>query len=215
MVDPITRDIIRNSLEYIAEEMGIVLRSSAYSPNIKERMDHSCAIFDPECRMLAHAEHIPVHLGAMPFAVREAVRFFDELSEGDMILVNDPFLSGTHLPDLTLIAPVFEGEKLVGYVANRAHHSDIGGKTPGSMPGDSIEIFEEGLIIPPVKIVKRGNIDREILRIVMTNVRTPQVRKGDILAQIAANLRGIERLRVLVNKYGIKTYMEAAEEILN
>lgn len=215
MVDIITREIINNALEYIAEEMGIVLRNSAYSPNIKERMDHSCAIFGAEGELLAHAEHIPVHLGAMPLAVKSAIRYIEDINDGDMILLNDPYLGGTHLPDLTLIAPIYYGEKIVGFVANRAHHSDLGGKVPGSMPGDSVEIFEEGLIIPPIKIVKKGKVDKEILRIILSNVRTPQIRKADLYAQIAANRRGIGRVLSLIKKFGISTYKEAIQEILS
>lgn len=214
MVDMTTVEIIRNALEYIAEEMGIVLRNSAFSSNIKERMDHSCAIFSPRGELLAHAEHIPVHLGAMPFAVREALKIVDNLGKNDMIMVNDPYLCGTHLPDITIIAPVYKDDELVGYVANRAHHSDVGGKNPGSMPGDSVEIYEEGLIIPPVRIVKDGEIDKEILRLIMANVRTPRIRMGDIIAQLSANNRGIQRLKELVEKYGINVYLEAMEKIL-
>ncbi len=215
MVDVITMEIIRNALEYIAEEMGIVLRNSAFSPNIKERMDHSCAIFGVKGELLAHAEHIPVHLGAMPLAVREAIKVIDEFEEGDMIVMNDPYSCGTHLPDITIIAPVYHREELVGFVANRAHHSDVGGRVPGSMPGDSVEIFEEGLIIPPVRIVKRGKIDKEILRLILANVRTPRIRMGDIIAQISANRRGVERLLRIIDKYGRETYLEAVDHILS
>jgi len=129
MVDLVTVEIIRNALEYISEEMGIILRNAAYSANIKERMDHSCAIFDDQGRMLAQAEHIPVHLGAMPVAVKTAIKEFEEdLYEGDMIILNDPYRGGTHLPDLTIISPVFYKRRLVAFSASRAHHSDIGGK---------------------------------------------------------------------------------------
>ena len=187
MVDPITREVIRGSLEYIAEEMGIVLRNSAYSSNIKERMDHSCAIFDKHGRMIAQAEHIPVHLGAMPLAVKSVLDEVKDLNEGDMVILNDPYSGGTHLPDITIIAPVYFKGELICFIANRAHHSDVGGKVPGSMPGDAEEIFEEGLIIPPVKIVSRNRIVPDILKLILKNTRTPKIRKGDILAQIAAN----------------------------
>ncbi|MHA1617399.1 MAG: hydantoinase B/oxoprolinase family protein [Candidatus Njordarchaeales archaeon] len=215
-IDKVTVEVIRHFLEYTAEEMGIVLRNSAYSPNIKERMDHSCAVFDNTGRMIAQAEHIPVHLGAMPLAVKSVLRNFqDKLFPGDMIIFNDPYEGGTHLPDVTLIAPIFYRDHLIGFVANRAHYSDIGGKTPGSMPGDSREIFEEGLIIPPVKLVKKGKIDKEVLRIILANTRTPQIRKGDIYAQIAANLRGAERVTKILGKYGLETFQMAVNEILN
>ena len=216
IVDKVTIEVIRHYLEYTAEEMGIVLRNSAYSPNIKERMDHSCAIFDAKGQMIAQAEHIPVHLGAMPLAVKSMLETFsDNLYPGDMIIFNDPYRGGTHLPDVTLIAPIFYENEIVGFVANRAHYSDIGGKTPGSMPGDAREIFEEGLIIPPVKLVSKGEIVKDVLRIILANTRTPRIRKGDIYAQIAANIRGIRRIHKLLEKYGVNEFHTAVEEILN
>jgi len=215
MVDPITVEVIRGALEYTAEEMGIILRNSAYSANIKERMDHSCALFDHLGRMIAQAEHIPVHLGAMPVAVKQILEEFTEFHQGDMILLNDPYRGGTHLPDLTLIAPVFYKDKLIGFVANRAHHSDVGGKIPGSMPGDAEEIYEEGLIIPPVKLVNRDIINRDVLNILLSNTRTPEIRKGDIMAQIAANKIGTKRILNIVEKYGLEVFKESIDEILN
>ena len=158
MVDKTTVEVIRGALVYAAEEMGIALKKSAYSPNIKERMDHSCALFDSNRRLIAQAEHIPVHLGSMALAVREGLAAYKGILEpGDMILLNDPYLSGTHLPDLTLIAPIYSEERLIGYAANKAHHTDVGGKAPGSIAGDSTELYQEGLIIPPVKFVKAGS----------------------------------------------------------
>jgi len=215
MVDPITREVIRGSLEYIAEEMGIVLRNSAYSSNIKERMDHSCAIFDKHGRMIAQAEHIPVHLGAMPLAVKSVLDEVKDLNEGDMVILNDPYSGGTHLPDITIIAPVYFKGELICFIANRAHHSDVGGKVPGSMPGDAEEIFEEGLIIPPVKIVSRNRIVPDILKLILKNTRTPKIRKGDILAQIAANRLGIRRVAEILSKHGIKEFEDIVSEILN
>ncbi|MDP2900348.1 MAG: hydantoinase B/oxoprolinase family protein, partial [Candidatus Bathyarchaeota archaeon] len=195
MVDKTTVEVIRGALVYAAEEMGIALKKSAYSPNIKERMDHSCALFDPQRRLIAQAEHIPVHLGSMAFAVREGLAAYKGvLGPGDMILLNDPYLSGTHLPDLTLIAPIYAGDRLLGYAANKAHHTDIGGKAPGSIAGDSTELYQEGLIIPPVKFVKAGAIDPELAWLIRSNVRTPEVQMGDLRAQIAANYTGIRRV---------------------
>jgi len=215
LVNVITVEVIRGALEYTTEEMGIILRNSAYSANIKERMDHSCAIFDSQGRMLAQAEHIPVHLGAMPIAVEQVMKDFEEMYPGDMFVLNDPFRGGTHLPDLTLIAPIFYNEKLVGFVVNRAHHSDIGGKTPGSMPGDAEEIFEEGLVIPPVKLMDKGIINKDVLEIILKNTRTPEIRKGDLMAQIAANNIGRKQVLKLIEKYGLTTFQECVEAILD
>ncbi len=208
-------EIIRGSLEYTAEEMGIALRNSAYSTNIKERMDHSCAIFDNKGRLITQAEHIPVHLGAMPLAVKSIIKDVEDFNEGDYIIFNDPYYGGTHLPDITLVTPFFYNGELLGFLANRAHHSDIGGKIPGSMPGDAIEIFEEGLIIPPIKLIKRGILNRDVLKLILSNSRTPKIRKGDIMAQIAANNIGLDRLKKLVSKFGTKRFMESIEAVLN
>ena len=216
MVDKTTVEVIRGALVYAAEEMGIALKKSAYSPNIKERMDHSCALFDPQRRLIAQAEHIPVHLGSMALAVREGLAAYKgKLEPGDMILLNDPYLSGTHLPDLTLIAPIYNSGRLIGYAANKAHHTDIGGKAPGSIAGDSTELYQEGLIIPPVKFVKAGTIDPELSWLLRSNVRTPDVQMGDLRAQIAANNTGIKRVLELVEQYSSETLHSAMEEIMD
>ncbi len=215
-VDPVTLEVIKGALIYTAEEMGIILRNSAYSPNIKERMDFSCTIFDGKKRLVAQAEHIPVHLGSMQLAVQNGLeKFKGELEEGDMLLLNDPYISGTHLPDLTLIHPIFYNGEIIAYAANKAHHSDVGGKSPGSMAGDATEIFQEGIIIPPVKLVKRRKIDRELTNLILSNVRTPHARLGDLRAQIAANLRGEKRVLELIKKYGVKTFEAAVEKIMD
>ncbi|MCX6655889.1 MAG: hydantoinase B/oxoprolinase family protein [Candidatus Bathyarchaeota archaeon] len=215
-VDRTTVEVIRGALVYAAEEMGIALKKSAYSPNIKERMDHSCALFDPKRRLIAQAEHIPVHLGSMAFAVREGLAAYKgTLGPGDMILLNDPYLSGTHLPDLTLIAPIYHVDCLIGYAANKAHHTDVGGKAPGSIAGDSTELYQEGLIIPPVKYVKSGAIDPELSWLIRSNVRTPDVQMGDLRAQIAANYTGIRRVLELTEKYGAYVLHTSMEEIMN
>jgi N-methylhydantoinase B len=214
--DVTTIEVIKGALIYAAEEMGIALRKSAYSPNIKERMDHSCALFDDRRRLIAQAEHIPVHLGSMALAVREGLgHYAGRLEPGDMILLNDPYLSGTHLPDLTLIAPIFSDGELVGYAANKAHHTDIGGKAPGSIAGDSSELYQEGLIIPPVKFVKAGEVDPELSWLIRSNVRTPEVQMGDLRAQIAANNTGIRRMLELVSDHGAGTVHEAMEAIMD
>ncbi|HZD11896.1 MAG TPA: hydantoinase B/oxoprolinase family protein, partial [Candidatus Binatus sp.] len=148
--DPITFEIVKNSLENIADEMGIVLRRSSFSPNIKERKDFSCALFDRDGRLVAQAEHIPVHLGAMPHSVRTILtRFRNDIGEGDVFILNDPFHGGTHLPDITVIQPIFHKAELTAFAANRAHHSDVGGSTPGSMSPLSTDIHQEGVRIPP------------------------------------------------------------------
>src|SRR5512139_3095116 len=161
--DPIRLEIYKHLFAAIAEEMGTVLRKASYSPNIKERRDFSCAVFDARGRMIAQAAHIPVHLGSMPLSVEAAVqRFADDLHPGDVIVLNDPFRGGTHLPDITMVTPVFmpPAEVVIGYVASRAHHADVGGMSPGSMPL-AREIYQEGLILPPVKLVHDGKMDED------------------------------------------------------
>jgi N-methylhydantoinase B len=211
-----TIEVIKGALIYAAEEMGIALRKSAYSPNIKERMDHSCALFNHRKQLIAQAEHIPVHLGSMAIAVRVGLEEYKgNLRQGDMILLNDPYISGTHLPDLTIIAPIFLDGKLIAYAANKAHHTDVGGMTPGSLSADSQELYQEGLIIPPVKLIKEGNIDAEIESIIRSNVRTPQVQMGDLRAQIAANNLGARRIRELVEFYGAKGLHSGMDSIMD
>jgi len=215
-LDASTVEVIKGALIYSAEEMGIALRKSAYSPNIKERMDHSCALFDHERRLVAQAEHIPVHLGSMALAVRNGLdRYTGSLEPGDMLLLNDPYISGTHLPDLTLIAPIFHGGELIGFAANKAHHTDVGGRAPGSIAGDSSELFQEGFIIPPVKFVREGVIDPDISALVRSNVRTPETQMGDLRAQIAANNTGIRRMMELAEEYGLETLRGAMEAIMD
>lgn len=213
MLNPILMQVFKNRFASIAEEMGVVLNRTAFSPNIKERRDFSCAVFDAEGLMIAQAAHIPVHLGSMPLSVQAAIEACP-MAEGDMIMLNNPFAGGTHLPDITLVAPVFSGpqgsrEKPAFYIANRAHHADVGGMTSGSMPL-STSIYQEGIIISPLKIVEKGEIDRKIMNFLLSNVRTPQEREGDFAAQIMANLTGAERCRELVDKYGLATVKEYA-----
>ncbi|MFN2215801.1 MAG: hydantoinase B/oxoprolinase family protein, partial [Anaerolineales bacterium] len=183
----------------------------------KERRDFSCALFDPQGLMIAQAAHIPVHLGSMPLSVLAAVERFsgeNKLKQGDVIILNDPFRGGTHLPDITLVSPVFSGnERLLGYAASRAHHADVGGMSPGSMPV-AREIFQEGLIIPPVRLVQAGKVNQDILDMIQANVRTPQERLGDLWAQIAANQRGEARLAAMNEKYGRETILEAMDQLL-
>ncbi|MGH2403804.1 MAG: hydantoinase B/oxoprolinase family protein, partial [bacterium] len=209
-------EVVRGGLTYAAEEMGLALRNAAYSPNIRERMDHSCTLFDKEGRLVAQAEHIPVHLGSMALALQRGLEAFGEdLREGDQLIFNDPYLSGTHLPDVTLIAPIFyEGEPL-GYAANKAHHSDVGGSAPGSLAASATSLYEEGLILPPLLLLRRDRFNETLLRLFSQNVRAPVVTRGDLRAQIAANRLGIQRLQALCARYGRRKLEEAAQEILN
>jgi N-methylhydantoinase B len=216
VIDITTFEVIKGALIYAAEEMGIALKKSAYSPNIKERMDHSCAIFNQRRELVAQAEHIPVHLGSMALAVRQSVEVYkDVLEPGDMLLLNDPYISGTHLPDMTLIAPIFHQGMLIGYAANKAHHTDVGGGAPGSLSSDSAELYQEGLIIPPVKYLREGVVDPEISSLIRSNVRTPEVQMGDLRAQIAANNTGIRRVHEIVNQYGVDVVHNTMDEIMN
>lgn len=203
VVDLIEFEIFKNIFVSVAEEMGVTLCRTGFSPNIKERLDYSCAIYDAAGRTIAQGDHLPVHLGAMPLSVRAAIER-GPLEPGDTIILNDPFRGGTHLPDITLVSPVFLPESSAPsfFVANRAHHSDVGGMSPGSMPL-AREIFQEGLILPPVKLIKRGQIDRDLLSLILANVRTPLEREGDLTAQIASNRVGELRLLGLVERYGL------------
>jgi N-methylhydantoinase B len=213
--DPITLEVMRNGLEATAQEMGAVLKLTSFSPNIKERMDASCAIFDVRAQLIAQAEHVPVHLGSMLRAVGPTVASIGFLEAGDVVVVNDPFIAGAHLPDITLLAPVYVGDLHIGYVATRAHHSDVGGMEPGSMPGKSQEVYQEGLIIPPVKLYRRGNLQDDIMRMILANVRTPLERRGDLNAQLAALRIGERRLLEMAERHGPQTLAAGFEAILD
>lgn len=201
--DPIELELFRHLLVSVAEEMGAALRKTSYSANIKERRDYSCAVYDAEGETVAMGDHMPVHLGAMPLSVRSAMEAF-ALEPGDVAILNDPFRGGTHLPDITAVSAVFlPGTRAPAfYVANRAHHADIGGMSPGSMPL-AREIYQEGLRIPPILLVRGGHMNRPLLDLILANVRTPEEREGDLLAQCMAIQRGRERLLELAGKYGM------------
>jgi N-methylhydantoinase B/oxoprolinase/acetone carboxylase alpha subunit len=201
-IHPIEFEVFKNIFLSIAEEMGVTLCRTGFSPNIKERLDYSCAVYDAQGETIAQGDHMPVHLGAMPLSVRAAIDAF-KMEPGDIIALNDPYRGGTHLPDITLVSPVFLGSQRwpMFYVANRAHHSDVGGMSPGSMPV-AREIYQEGLIIPPLRLVRRGKIVGDVLALMLANVRTPDEREGDLTAQIAANRIAEKRLREVVAKYG-------------
>jgi len=220
--DPIELEIFKNIYHSIAEEMGAALRHSAFSPNIKERRDYSCAVFDADAEVIAMGDHMPVHLGSMPMSVRAAVDQF-RLEPGDVAMLNDPFRGGTHLPDITLVAPVYveagrsrpqTNRRPDFYVASRAHHADVGGAYPGSM-GLCREIYQEGLRIPPVKIMRAGKMQSDVLALLLNNVRTPQEREGDLGAQIAACHTGEERLREICRRYGLERARKAARDLLD
>jgi N-methylhydantoinase B len=195
-------EVFRNLTSSVAEEMGVALQRAAFSPNIKERKDHSCAVFDPEGRLVAQAEHIPVHLGAMPATVRAVLDGF-ELAEGDVVILNDPYLGGTHLPDISMVSGVFSGGKPAALLASRAHHSDVGGLAPGSLPL-STDIYQEGLVIPPLLLYRSGIRDESFMRLLSANVRTPGERLGDIDAQVAAHRVGERRLAEIFSRYGTR-----------
>jgi N-methylhydantoinase B len=221
--DPIELEIFKNIYHSIAEEMGAALRRTAFSPNIKERRDYSCAVFDADGEVIAMGDHMPVHLGSMPMSVRAAIDQF-ALDPGDVAMLNDPFRGGTHLPDITLVAPVYvqsghsrsraTSRRPDFYIASRAHHADVGGAYPGSM-GLCREIYQEGLRIPPVKIMRAGQIQLDVLALLLNNVRTPQEREGDLGAQIAACHTGAERLREICDRYGLERARTAARELLD
>jgi N-methylhydantoinase B len=201
-IDAIDLAIFRSAVHSIAEEMGAALRRTALSPNIRERRDYSCALFDSEARVIAMGDHMPVHLGSMPMSVEAAVSAI-RFAPGDIAVLNDPYAGGTHLPDITMVRPVFlpDGARPAFYVSSRAHHADVGGMFAGSM-GPAREIFQEGLRIPPVRIVRGGTIDREILDLLLLNVRTPQEREGDLVAQIGSCRVGEHRILELAARHG-------------
>jgi N-methylhydantoinase B len=247
--NPILLEVFKNRFSSICEEMGVTLNRTAFSPNIKERRDFSCALFDADGSMIAQAAHIPVHLGSMPMSVKAAIDAV-EFEEGDMVMLNDPYKGGTHLPDITIVAPVFireelsptnhdANEEIMGtnndqkqknekagsphgkkvpkprfFVANRAHHADVGGMTSGSMPL-STSLFQEGVIIPPLKIMKKGQRDNDLMSLFLSNVRTPQEREGDFAAQIMSNLTGIRRIQELVKKYGLPKVKRYATSLMD
>ncbi len=224
MRDPVELEVFKNLYHSIAEEMGAALRRTSFSPNIKERRDYSCAVFDSAGQVIAMGDHMPVHLGSMPMSVAVAVEQC-RLEPGDVVMLNDPFRGGTHLPDITLVMPVYVRGTKGGergraphatpdfYVASRAHHADVGGTYPGSM-GPCREIYQEGLRIPPVKIIRGGKLVADVLALVLNNVRTPEEREGDLGAQIAACQTGAQRLREVCARYGIARAKKAAANLL-
>ena len=211
--DMLDLSVMANALAMIAEEMGTVLVRSALSPNIRERRDASAALFDARGRIVAQAAHIPVHLGAMPESVRAVIA--RNPRPGDVFLLNDPFRGGSHLPDLTLVEAIARDGNTVGFSAVRAHHADVGGMSPGSMPQGATELVQEGIVIPPVRLVNQGVLDEMILELVLANVRTPEERRGDLHAQIAACNAGAEGWRALLAREGDARVASATDAVLD
>ena len=216
MFDPTTLEIYRALYTSVAEEMGIALRRTAFSPNIKERRDYSCAVFDNSGRVIAQGDHMPVHLGSMPMAVSAALKTV-RLEPGDVVALNDPFAGGTHLPDVTLLMPVVQPRtrrpETMFYVANRAHHADIGGGTPGSM-GLATDIYGEGLRIPPIRLVRGGEFDTDVLRLILSNVRGSNERRADFHAQVGSLTTGANRLREIVARRSESEAIEYAAHLI-
>lgn len=215
--DPIELAVFQSAVHSIAEEMGAALRRTALSPNIKERRDYSCAIFDGQGRVIAMGDHMPVHLGSMPMSVQAAIAAI-QFVPGDIAILNDPYAGGTHLPDITMVLAVFlpgsTGGNPAFYVSNRAHHADVGGTFAGSM-GPATEIFQEGIRIPPVRIVRAGKLDREMLDLILLNVRTPAEREGDLESQIGACRVGEQRILQLAEKYGESDMCKLIDALLD
>ncbi|HEX4210724.1 MAG TPA: hydantoinase B/oxoprolinase family protein [Candidatus Binataceae bacterium] len=215
MRDPIELAVFKSTIHSVAEEMGAALRRTSFSPNIKERRDYSCAVFDSDANVIGMGDHMPVHLGSMPMSVRAAIDQV-KLSAGDVAILNDPYAGGTHLPDITMVLGVFADgtEAPAFYVSARAHHADVGGRYPGSM-GPCSEIYQEGLRIPPVKLVSGGAMNRDVLDLILYNVRTPVEREGDLTAQIGACRVGETRLQELLVKYGLAKMTQLGRELLD
>ena len=214
-IDAITLEVLRNAIAAISDEMNANLVRTSYSPNIKERRDCSSAVFDAFGRMVAQAESIPVHLGAMPYSVEAAIRSVSSFSPGDIVVLNDPYAGGAHLPDITFVAPVFIEDRLIAFVADRAHHADVGGKEPGSLAGDTVEIYQEGLRIPPIRLWEQGILKDDLLRLILANVRTPDERWGDLRAQQAACTTGIDRMSALCLRVGESMLTNAMSAVLD
>ncbi len=215
-VDPITREIISNALAAAAREMGLTMRQTAVSPIFNEGNDYSCAIFDARARLVSHGEFLPVHLGSLPFSVRYAL---DEvgsqrMAPGDTVVLNDPFRGGSHLPDVTMVTPIFFRGERVGFAANRAHHLDVGGTVPGSFYAAATENFQEGLRVPPVRLMRRGRLQEDVMSLVLANVRLPDMMRADLQSQISANVTAVRRVVELHERYGTETVGQAMDEIM-
>jgi N-methylhydantoinase B len=206
-MDAITIEVVAKGLAAAAREMGITLRQTSSSTIFNEGNDYSCAVFDATPRLVSHGEFLPIHLGSLPFSARHAIEEIgrENLEAGDSVVLNDPFRGGSHLPDVTLVTPIFSGQKLVGFGANRAHHLDVGGMVPGSFFAEARENYQEGLRIPPVKLIKAGRLDKEVMSMILANVRLPDQTRADLHSQVSANTTASKRMVELVETYGLDT----------
>jgi N-methylhydantoinase B len=215
MGDPATFEIVKNGLYKIAEEMRVVLAKTAYSPLLKSAGDYSCGLFDARGEMVAQGPDLPIHLGSMPDAVRAIIAAFaEDVHDGDVFLHNDPYFGGSHLPDVNVVRPAFYEGRLLGYACLRAHWPDVGSATPGSY-GAVTEIFGEGLRLPPLRLISRGVVNADLESVILANVRTPDERKGDLGAQLAATLRATERLKALARRYGAEELIGYMTQVMD
>lgn len=215
-LNAIELEIARNRLASISEEVGMALIRTSYSPNIKDRRDCSAGIYSPNGELISQAEHIPLHLGLMPTLIGNAIAEFgaENLSPGDVLMTNNPYIGGSHLPDICVITPIFAGEELIALVATMAHHVDVGGATPGSMAADSTEIFQEGIRIPPIRLYSQGTLLQETLSLLLANIRTAEKTRGDLMAQVAANSLGERRVLELIEEWGIERFHRACQALV-
>src|SRR5262249_4496405 len=216
-LDPVLLEVLRNRLEAIADEMELTLLKSAASPIVKEGLDASAALFNVQGETIAQAAAIPIHLGALQCAAQRIVRAFppERMRDGDAFLLNDPYAGGTHLPDITLALPVFSEGRAVALACTMCHHQDVGGRTPGSVPTDATELYQEGLIIPPTQLFRAGELDENLFALIKRNVRLPDVFTGDLMAQVAAGRLGGARLRELFSAHGTDSVLAYIDELLN
>ena len=215
--DPITVEIVAKGVAAAAREMGITLRQTSSSPIFNEGNDYSCAVFDHQARLVSHGEFLPIHLGSLPYSVRYALDEvgLENLESGDSVVLNDPFRGGSHLPDITLVTPIFLHGEVIGFGANRAHHLDIGGSVAGSFYAQATENFQEGLRIPPIKLIKQGCLDEEVMRFIEANVRLPRQTRADLMSQASANLTAATRMVELVERHGIETLRTCMEIVMD
>ncbi|MFH0412476.1 hydantoinase B/oxoprolinase family protein [Corynebacterium sp. L4756] len=215
-LNAIELEIARNRLTSISEEVGTALIRTSYSPNIKDRRDCSAGIYGPEGRLISQAEHIPLHLGLMPTLIANVIAEYgsENLKPGDVLMTNNPYLGGSHLPDMCVITPVFAEETVVALVATMAHHVDIGGMTPGSMATEATEIFQEGIRVPPIKLFSQGELQRETLAFLLMNIRTGEKTRGDLMAQVAANRLGERRVLDLIDEWGTEKFRRSCDALV-
>lgn len=217
-MDRFTLEFVRHSLVHASEEMGIALQKAAYSPNIRERMDHTCALADEEGRIIGQAEHIPVHIGSLPLGLKNTIRYLQdegvEVKPGDMYIVNDPYIAGTHLNDVMVVRPIFHRSTLIGYSVNKAHHVDVGGVSPGSISMISKDVYQEGLLLEPMKVMEGDRLRTDVLKLIEEHARTPKTSLGDLRAQVAAALLGERRVLSLVESIGYEEFRECIYALL-